>query len=46
MRDIYVFPTEGSAAFAAVDVANGVGTSGHWAVIRFAFDDVDTTRIR
>jgi len=39
---IYVFPAECSAAFAAVNVANGVVASGHWAIIGFTFDDIDT----
>jgi len=42
---IYVFPTEGSAAFAAVNISDGVVSGCHWAVIRFAFNDIYTVAI-
>lgn len=38
----YIFPTKGSATFAAVNISDGVVARGHWAVIRFAFNDIYT----
>ena len=38
----YVFPTKGGAAFAAIDISDGVVACRHWAVIRFAFNDIYT----
>lgn len=38
----YVFPTEHSATFDAINVSNGVSTRGHGAISGFAFDNVDT----
>jgi len=37
-----VFPTQCSIAFDAIDVSDGVLSGGHWTIIGFAFDDVDT----
>jgi hypothetical protein len=39
-RGIYVFPAKGSAAFAAVNISDGVLARRHWAVVRLAFDDI------
>ena len=39
-RAIYVFPTKGSPAFAAVNISDGVVACRHWAVVRLAFDDI------
>ena len=44
-RDIYVFPTKGSTAFAAVNISDGVVACRHWAVVRLAFDNIDPVEI-
>ena len=41
-RCIYVFPTQGSTTFAAVNISDGVVSGRHWAVIRFPFDNIYT----
>ena len=42
---LYVFPTKGSAAFAAVNISDGVVACRHWAVIRLAFDNIHPVEI-
>ena len=39
-RAIYVFPTKGSPAFAAVNISDGVVACRHWAVVRLAFNNI------
>jgi hypothetical protein len=41
-RESYIFPPQGSTTFAAIYISDGVIPSGHRAVIRFTFNDIDT----
>ena len=36
----YVFTTNGSAAFVAVNTSDGVVACRHWAIVGLAFDDI------
>lgn len=40
----YIFPAQSGAAFAAVDVADGVVSGRHRAVVRLAFEDINARK--